>query len=101
MGTMVCSYCVHTLPDKRLPHTSQRLLRAQAGFSHMLSKVVDVGLHVAELQSLYAGNPHTGADITHEIEDAGRISHTFSRDGIVGDGGKRDKDQPQAGSLEN
>src|SRR5438874_10568535 len=63
MSTMVCSYCVHTLPDKGLPHTCQCLLRAPAGFGHMLSKIVNMGLHVAELQSLDAGNPDAGADI--------------------------------------
>src|SRR5207249_5743081 len=73
MSTMVCSYCVHTLPYKSLPHTYQRLLRAQAGFGHMLSKIVNMGLHVAELQSLYTGNPYTGTDITHQVEDAGRV----------------------------
>src|SRR5690348_4098262 len=46
VSTMVCSYCVHTLSDEGLPHTCQRLLRAQAGFSHMLSKIVNVSLHV-------------------------------------------------------
>ena len=98
---MVCSCCVHTLPDKGLPHTCQRLLRAQAGFGHMLSKIVNMGLHMAELQGFDTRNADAGADVAHQIKNAGRVPHTFSRDGIVGNGGKRDKDQPQAGALQN
>src|SRR5438128_11161736 len=101
MSTMVCSYCVHTLPYKCLAHARQGLLCLQTGLGYMLPQIIDMDLHMAELQSLDARNPDAGPDVTHEVEDAGRVPHTFSRDGIVGNGGERDKDQPQAGALQN
>src|SRR6266404_5992687 len=79
----------------------QYLLRSRAGFVHVLSQIVDVGLHVAELKGFHTGDSDAGAYVAHEIEDAGGVSYSLFRDLIVAYGGQRHKNQPQTYPLQH
>ena len=46
-------------------------------------------------------NPDAASDVTHQIKNAGRVSHFLLGDGIVGDGRQWNEQQAHGAPLEN
>ena len=86
MGLVGSRYGIRPARHERLLKTRKRPLRLQAGGIHVLAQVINVSLHVAELKRLHTGYSHAGTDVTHEVENTGRIAHALARHGIIGDG---------------
>ena len=86
---------------EQLAKTAQGSLGLQAGTADVLPKVINVGLHVAELQRFDARDSDAGADIAHQVKDTGGIAHALARNGIVGDGCQGHKNQAQTRSLQH
>src|SRR3954470_17788921 len=83
--------------DQRTNHSLSRLIVR----SNVRTQNIDVGLLMSCQDRGHAGDPDARTDVAHEIKETSRIADLFLRNRIVGDGGKRDEEQPHCGSLDN
>src|ERR1035437_6088495 len=65
----------------------------------MRAQSVDVFLLVAELHGFDHGDPDAGSDVSHEIEQAGGISHALIWNRAIGNGSERHEHKTQRGTL--
>src|SRR6185312_1378179 len=86
---------------KRLLQGRKPLLCRRTAGLDMRPEVAGVRLHPAELHGFYDGNSYAGADIAHEIENAGGITHALARHRVVGYSCQRNEDQPESGALQH
>ena len=65
------------------PQAIECALGSGVGRVDVRSKVMDVHLHLPHLDSLHDGDTDAGADIAHEVKNAGGIAHAIKRNGIL------------------
>ena len=68
---------------------------------NMCAQGVDVLLLAAELHGLNHGDPNAGADISHQVEQAGGVAHALIRNPAVGNGSERHKNKAQRRALDH
>src|SRR5215469_1985469 len=82
------------------PHVRDHRLCLRADRGDVLSKARGVRLLVAGENRSHRGDADAGADVAHEIKEAGGIAHRLFRNGIVGERGEWDEDQSHSGALQ-
>ena len=80
-------------------HAIHHSLRLKVAGSYVSGEAVDMYLRMACLNGQHQGNTDAGADVAHQVEDAGSVAHALHRDGIVGNRRERDEHQPHAHPL--
>src|SRR5882724_1173089 len=92
--------CVHAAGHKGRFHLGHHVLCQRIVRSYVCPKGIGVNLSMARRNCSHAGNADTGADVAHEIEQAGGIAHLLFGNQAVGDGGKRHKQQSHGHALQ-
>ena len=90
---------VRAAGNKVGPQSVERGLRSGVAPVDVYPKVMNVHLHLPYLNGFHDGDADAGANIAHEVKNAGGIAHAVEGDGIIGRGSQRNKDESQREAL--